>query len=441
MKMNIRNISLFWIALLFYPILYLLSAFYGLFGDSIFSSFICLIITQAAIFAGNGFSLILDAAKARRRWKTLVLQIISSIILFYVLRFFADQKYLLFLYAEIIVFFLGTQLYTFSYDKIVHTSYYIFSLCEYIVVAILIRKAAPDKFHPLFFYSILTLSTFIFMFIKNRININSLMKNRNYNEKYLPANTKKNNNKFVFILCIIFSAAIFLIKPVTFAYHIIGKALQKVFKEIIYFLRKLFDSEIDQFELPPEDEEEVLSKSADGDSKIILYIFYAVILIVIVVFIVKNFHTLLDILKRCYLNTRRKLIYLLTKESKVVRHTDNIGYTDTEEDVVITKKAKKDKSVSKKRLWKKNLIKYKSMKNSEEKFRFGYGLFLSWLEISGKKKKASETVNETAQIINSGPFTKVTEAYNPIRYGNHKCSDENISQLDSALSDFHNTIH
>ena len=439
--MNIKNLSLFWTVLLFYPILYMLSAFQGLFGDTLFSSFVCLLITQVTIFAGNGLSLILDCTKIRTKWKILALQILLTIILFYSFRFFLDKRYLSFLYAELIVFFLGTQLYSFSYEKIVQGSYYIFSLAEYIIVAFIIKEIAPDKFHPIFLYTVLTLSTFIFMFLKNRINIKSLMKNRNYNEKYLSVNSKKYNNKFVFVLCIIFSAVFFLIKPVIHAYNGIGNVLKKALKVIINFIRGLSDVNPDELDIPPENvgEEEILS--AGTSSKLILYIFYAVILIIIVIFIIKNFNNLLNIFKRYYLNIRRKLIYLLTKESAVVRRTDDTGYTDFEEDISIEKNEKKGKTISRKKLWKKNFSKYKSMKKSEEKFRFGYSLFLSWLDISGKKKKASETVNETAQKINSSSFTKLTEAYNPIRYGGHECSDENISQLDSALDEFRHTIN
>lgn len=432
--MKSKNISIFWMALLFYPLLYLLSSFNLFFIDSVFSSIIFLIIAEATIFTGSGISYVLYQTNIGRNWKITVMQIIMAITPFYIIHFFISEKYTVFLIAEAFIFFIGAKLYALSLDKIVHGSYYVFSLGGYFVAGGLIKKYFPDKYHPLFLYIILLLSSCIFMFLKNKVNIKALMKSRNYNEKYLSRYSKKYNNRFVAILCLFFSVALLLRKAVAFIYHIIGQIIKAILK---YLIRPTPDMELDEPD-KIEQENQLTDNIIKNDNNLLRIILTVIIVIIIIIFIKKYHDVISDIVKHIYLYFRKRIRYLFTKKSE---HIQNIGFVDTVEDLSTEKSIKNDKPVSQKKVWKKNLNRYNSMGKGKEKYRFGYGLILSWLDISGKNKKASETVNETAARINSSSFTKLTEAYNPIRYGNNDCNDQNISQLDNTLNNLRDTIN
>ena len=80
------------------------------------------------------------------------------------------------------------------------------------------------------------------------------------------------------------------------------------------------------------------------------------------------------------------------------------------------------------------------MPDNNKKFRFGYGLALSGIRLTGTDTKVSDTPNEIAVRTGNEQFVISTEEYNQIRYGNNICNDKSIADIGNILKEISEKI-
>ena len=73
------------------------------------------------------------------------------------------------------------------------------------------------------------------------------------------------------------------------------------------------------------------------------------------------------------------------------------------------------------------------MNESNEKYRFGYMLITFFCRMKNKNITECDTPDEMAYKFEEYDISEVTDIYNPIRYGDKKCSTHNINVMNTAL--------
>lgn len=118
--------------------------------------------------------------------------------------------------------------------------------------------------------------------------------------------------------------------------------------------------------------------------------------------------------------------------------TDSLEYIDQEQTLEVERKQKKEDPRKEYKHWKKEYQQYCQMKESSEKYRFGYRLARQGLVQNGAPIRPSDTPLEAVEkarvMLDSPHYANATEQYDKLYYGKEKFLSGNMSSLNESLS-------
>lgn len=428
-----KIISFFWAVLLLFPLI-IISTVAGNFEKPDGTVYLLLLaVCLGCAFSGFIVSGFFYIRKIQKRWMLNVLMLLTGIIISAVINsiFHTGPLFFLLTLASYIIGFISLFTSSSSYSK---SGFLIASILISSLLFPLFKESGLLNSHELLSVSMIS-ETFIYIFLRNKKNIDDMMIKRKYNRKYLPKTVKKNNFIFAGSMCILIGVSLLFTNNVS-----------KIISKLLKFLKALIKKKASSIDHEPEEAindfsvpEELLVNDQTEKSSVMFWVLTWLVTAFFIFVIISNYDLILNAITRSFISVRKKIKSFFTRRSELNAESDASGYSDTLEDIEKIPDNTDGQNLSL-RKWKKSYSVYKTLPAGEDKYRFGYKLMLGLLRISGTKINAPDTPDERASMINENSFSKVTEAYDNVRYGNGSCSQSDIDHLDSTISRYRKHI-
>lgn len=270
----------------------------------------------------------------------------------------------------------------------------------------------------------------MWMYLLNYMNISGMVKARNYNEKYLPPKIRSFNFRITSVIAGVTAVILATYKLVSaFLWNSVLRPAMEVIADIIS------DVEIHPDDLNPENAH--LQNAGNGGTPELNP--YAGILQAVCmgfVFLVLAFLLWLMIKNGIFSKLFRYIVLSIRnftshgKKKETAASPD--GYTDTvenlEDNVVLFA------SLRERRKWNSEYKKFASMENGREKFRFGYSLVLSWINLHRTASTEGLTPKEITEKSGFGEYVgDFTDRYYPVRYDDAQCGSDDFTAAEKTL--------
>lgn len=431
-----KIISFLWTVFLLFPIIMISSAFgnFGMMNET--GYLIRLAICEACAISGFFLSVLAAVMKVRKIWQRNFLMLLFVSFVSYVILITLNTGAFFFIITAV-SFCLGYSTPYIRDNSYTRSFFLIISLLIYSFSYSFVKKISDSDPSALFTVSMVS-ETFIYIFLRNKRNIDEMMEKRNYNKKYLPDNVKKSNTIFAAMFCILTGIVILARNGLSAAFIYILNLLKTFISKI---LSNTHDAEPEKIlpESPPEPVEIPAGEEPVGGGHLIYYIIIALVILFLAVFIISNYDLIIDFIADLFISSRKKIKKFITNETGSVSQKEETGFSDSLEEIENMHVGNK-RDLSSARKWKKAYSSFRSMKNGNEKYRLGYKLMLELLSLSGTKINASDTPDERAAQINENSFSDVTETYDNVRYGNKECSQSEIDRINDTLISYRKHI-
>ncbi len=422
-----RILSLIWRILLFYPVAVLLSAFATI-NETTYTNAIYFLPIMSLIFiSGYCIRFFMYRFESRHKKTTAFLEILIGIIisvpfsiLFLKINNTAENVFFIILYIT------GLKAYSHTFIEIINPWYFGASVLGHIVTAIMLHSET-EIFKETPFIFLITVC--LFMILYNHRNIDVLMQKRNYGKEYLPESTERLNRNFTIIICIFSSLLLFFQKQINAVFDFVWEIIKKIIK-------LLLTSTNEPEEVLPNGsgsaEHSEKTEIITRDNTLLNNVFMLIMMTFLLILVIRFRHTIATFFKNILIDIINAFSSVFKSKTRT-ENSDPRGYTDYVE--TIERKQTNDKSTRKEliRKWKKNLKKYHSMSDGNEKFRFGYMLITFVCRIKNKNITEYDTPCEMSRKFEDFDISEVTHIYDPIRYGDKKCSTHNINAMNTAL--------
>lgn len=428
-------LSLIWRTLLFYPVAVFLSLFINTQGFVYQSAVSFLPVMIILLMSGYCVRFFMYRFENKHKKITACAEILSGAVisllcslLFLKVNIIAENIFFMILYIA------GLRIYIHSFNETINPWYFGVSVTGYIVTEITLhfinKNSDIQRFKEIPLIFLITVC--LFMILYNHKNINVLMEKRNYSKEYLPKSTRKVNRNFTVIICIISSLLLLFQKQI----NAILDFIWKIIKKIVKFILELIISDSEPEEMLPVDSEisehqqevEIIT----SDNRLLNKIFMLIMICIIIALVIRYRRAIAKFFKDLLTDIINAIASVFRSKKKTEK-SDFTGYTDYFE--TIERKQTNEKNTKKDCIhqWKKNLKKYHTMNESNEKYRFGYMLITFFCRMKNKNITECDTPDEMAYKFEEYDISEVTDIYNPIRYGDKKCSTHNINVMNTAL--------
>ena len=335
------------------------------------------------------------------------------------------------------------------FDEFVGTSFLSFTVITYLLAAVIswfCGAYLQMNCDPL----VLTISFLSFLllyaFISNQSAINRLMGRRHYDLSLLPAGVRRYN--------LVFICATFLLVPS-------GLLFQKQIGMVLQFLLRLLGSLLYIFvllfnlltwalrttvrpdePLPQSSGLPILGSAQEAASTPMVNVFVQwLAVLVIVLFLFSLRRTVWSAVKTAASAIWRVLKHLFTRsqKGKKVRAASSAYFYDTFEALEQTAQESPSpkEPVSSSHIWQRRYRELLKKPQDDSFLQEGYLLILSWLRMRGAPLSPADT---TLEILNKAlirlpdsPFSRVTEGYNGVYYGERPLQKEDIASLLQTL--------
>ena len=324
-----------------------------------------------------------------------------------------------------------------EYGKILGNVFIAFCICSY-TVSVLALALLKGNSNQLDFIIILTLIFVFYSIINNQSNIDFLMERRRYDKKSLPKKIRFFNLSLLFVFYLLIFVLMFfrkfILKAILFVKNIVFfiiKCVCDLYEWIISHLSK-GDSVL------TETADEVIGEYSNSSgilSTIIEMILVIGFIALLVYIFIRQKDSIVSSVKRAFFDIIRFFEDLFSPKRKALPSDDGY-YTDTEEYIEPGFSFDKDNRIRKKQ---KNLRKdykrYKNMKNSDEKFKFGYSLAVKLINEKYVDIFPCDTpleITEKTKDYDIDGLSDITDTYNLLKYQMSGYSGD-FSELNTLL--------
>ena len=436
-----KKLTVFWLGLLFYPVILIISNQISIFNKIAAGDLILLCMSEAVLFLGYFIRFLLYRNEFKHKHISHIAEsaigigaaVTADIIMY-------DSEVIVLSVLFIVFYFIGIAIYSISYQRLVTSAFICISSVIYIASLILLRISASSTLF-LKCCIVFVISIFIYLLLHNQKSIDNLMTIRNYDIKYLPKETRMYNIRLVAIVCLIISSVLILKKQISRLILLIIRFFAKIIGTVLDLISKIIgddDPFIPYTQDTPDGNEDILSCQPNPYANAILFLIVIICTLVIVFIKRKKFIQFFKALVFDIINFVRNIF---SKNEQVQRKDYGKGYIDFYETVKSSSMGDQKLSYKKQvQLWEKDFRKFSSMPDDNKKFRFGYGLALSGIRLTGTDTKISDTPNEIAVRTGNEQFVISTDEYNHIRYGNNICNDKSITDMSNILKEISEKI-
>lgn len=339
---------------------------------------------------------------------------------------------------------------THPFDELIGTSFLSLTMIAYLSAAVIVWLCgAVFSMECDSLLLIISFLAFILLYamIGNQSSINRLMDRRHYDLSMLPAGIRRYN---LLLICagflLVLSGLLFqkqIAAAVLFLLRILGSLLYifvLIFNLITWALRKNLrpDEPLPQVGNLP-----ILgdggTESAATPFFNILFQWFAVLLAVLCLFFLRR--QIWHAVKMAALAFWRLLKSLFTRPGRKAKARGAVTeyYYDTVESLEQTsqKPAPREQPLSSARLWRQRYRDFLKKPQDAAFFKEGYSLILAWLKMRGAPLSPADTtleiLNKALTRMPESPFSRVTEGYNGVFYGESPLREGDTASLLKTL--------
>lgn len=348
----------------------------------------------------------------------------------------------------LIFYFLGMFFATRPFDAFIGTSFLSFTVIAYLLAAVIVWFC--DAYLGAYYSPLVLVVTFLafillYAFISNQSSINRLMDRRHYDLSLLPAGIRRYNlllicAGFLLVLAgLLFQKQIWII--VQFLLRLLGSLLYifvLLFNLMTWALRRTVRKDEP---LPQSSNLPILGSGEEAAAAPIVNVlvqWFAVLVIVLFLFFLRRqiwaaVKTVANAVWQMF-----KRLFTHSKKEKQVRTASSAYFYDTVEDLDETvQESPSPKEPASSRIWQRRYRDLLKKPQDDSFLQEGYLLILSWLRMRGAPLSPADT---TLEILNKAlirlpdsPFSRVTEGYNGVYYGERPLQKEDIASLLQTL--------
>lgn len=340
-----------------------------------------------------------------------------------------------------VLYFFSARLVYARYERLFTEVQLVSAALENLLILLIVYYVS--KTYPIVLYDDLFIFTFLpaifcFFISRNQGNIDYLMERRRHDLAHLPKKIRRYN---VFLLCGLFVCLLVLFafrEPlIEFLWDVL-RALRSVLYVIITFflwlLSKLPGGRA--VEEPADQEmggmgEESIEAGIAIDWTILAVIGLALLFFVyrrqILSWLSDKWGLLCDLLHRLLFSSKERV-------QAVGHHSyyDDVVETLTQEERGFRRK----NSVQTPRNWKREYRRYKKL-SGEERVRFGFRLWMSWLTLQGEQVRPSATVSDiltlTEKYLKDDRKDDASHGYEKLRYSAQQFDEQSVASMDALL--------
>lgn len=436
-----KKLTVLWLGLLFYPVISIISNQISIFNKITAGDLILLGMSEAVLFFGYFIRFLLYKNEFKHKHISHIAEsaiglgaaITADIVMY-------DSEVIVLSVLFIVLYFIGIAIYSISYQRLVTSAFICISSVIYIAALIMLQTPVSSALF-LKYCIVFVISIYIYLLLHNQKSIDNLMTIRNYDIKYLPKETRMYNIRLVGIVCLIISSILLLRKQISGLIFLIIRFFAKAIGAVLDLISKIIgddDPIIPNNQKTPDENDYILSGQSSPYANTILLLIF-IIFTSVIIFIKRK--KIIQYFKALVFDIINFVRNIFSNNEQVQRKDYGKGYIDFYETVKSSSIG--DQKLSYKQqvqLWKKNFRKFSSMPDDNKKFRFGYGLALSGIRLTGTDTKISDTPNEIAVKTGNQQFVISTDEYNHIRYGNNICNDKSITDISNILKEISEKI-
>ena len=423
-----RILALFWISLLYLPVLMVSGIFSPYLSRGPVITLICAAVSASAVFFGSfARAVFCRTAKTDTKIMFYIETAVTVAAVNLVLCISGIQNFVFSFYISVMLY-MGMRAYDREVQYTVSDFHSVISFLLYLFISVAAGIfITPDVLFPVFVFPYIA-EILSWIFLRNSANINNMMASRHYSSKYFPSVIWKQNRKLAAALCLVTSAVILFYKA---AEKLIRAVIQIIADLLIFIFKNREEPPVQHEEVIKEAEEQVFkgdpaNVGLSGIMQILFYFFTAAIALCLFVYAYRT-----GIFYRASIEISAFFRSLFSRRDKFNRAEECAGFTDVYED--ISNELRTEKTSSEFRRWRKKYRKYSSEPGGEKKFRYGYGLAAEYLRMKDKTIAESDTPYEISDNVKDPAFSECTEIYCSLRYGENTHSSEELSKTDSLL--------